>query len=316
VTGQLWFQNRRHQQISQKSHNSAVPVPGTFDRMALLCVATTRRRCRNQRRSWALTIALLVWPVSAMAQPESASPERQQSSPASELPAAETSSVDAPLQEPSSCGDQTKDEQEQKSGEQKKGTSDDRLFWALPNFLTVENGRDLPPLTTKQKFDVTFRSGFDEVEYGWYAILAGISQAENHEPSYAPGVRGYAERYALSFADGTIENYMVNAIFASTLHQDPRYYQLGKGSVWHRTGYSVSRIFVTRSDAGRRQFNFSEILGSAAAAGLYASYHPASDRTVAYTLTSWWSQVSYDTISIVLKEFWPDIRRKFARGSK
>jgi hypothetical protein len=245
-----------------------------------------------------------------MAQQESASPER------SSLPACESPSIDAPLQEPPSCADQTKGEQEEKNSEQKNGTSDDRLFWALPNFLTVENGHNLPPLTTKQKFDVTSRSGFDEIEYAWYAILAGFSQAGNHEPSYAPGLGGYAERYALSFADGTIENYMVNAVFASTLHQDPRYYQLGKGSILGRTGYSVSRIFVTRSDAGRSQFNFSEILGSAAAAGLYASYHPASDRTVAYTLTSWWSQVGYDTIAIVLKEFWPDIRRKFSRDSK
>ena len=52
------------------------------------------------------------------------------------------------------------------------------------------------------------------------------------------------------------------------------------------------------------------ILGSATAAGVYNAYHSASDRTVASTLTSWGSQVTYDAISIMLKEFWPDIRRK------
>ena len=179
----------------------------------------------------------------------------------------------------------------------------------------MENGHNLPPLATRQKFDVTTRSGFDGSEYGWYAVLAEISQAEKAEPSYGGGLTGYAKRYGLAFADGAIENYMVNAIYPSMLHQDPRYYRLGKGSVWSRTGYSVSRIFVTRSDAGRSQFNFSEILGSATAAGLYNAYHPASDRTVASTLASWWSQVTYDTISIMVKEFWPDIRRKFSRHS-
>jgi hypothetical protein len=41
------------------------------------------------------------------------------------------------------------------------GTSNDRLFFALPNFLTVENGQILPPLTTKQKYDVVVRTAFD-----------------------------------------------------------------------------------------------------------------------------------------------------------
>jgi hypothetical protein len=251
-----------------------------------------------------------------MAEPAMAQEEATHQSP---LPA--TGPVDASVQQPPSPGAQTKvdqdakDEQDAESGEQKRGTSDDRLFWALPNFLTVENGRNRPALATRQKFDVTTRSGFDESEYGWYSVLAGISQVENAEPSYGGGLTGYAKRYGLAFADGAIENYMVNAIYPSMVHQDPRYYRLGKGSVWRRAGYSVSRIFVTRSDAGRSQFNFSEILGSATAAGLYNAYHPASDRTAGYTFTSWGSQVTYDTISIVLKEFWPDIRRKFSRGS-
>jgi hypothetical protein len=31
-----------------------------------------------------------------------------------------------------------------------------------------------------------------------------------------------------------------------------------KGSFWHRTCYSISRIVVTRTDSGHDQFNFSE----------------------------------------------------------
>jgi hypothetical protein len=321
----------RPSKISQKSHNWPVLVPGTFDNVPLSACAfqqvrAPHTRTRMMKRTWrnhglplaiALATSLMTPPI--MAQQESAL--RQEPS-----PALEAQSRDAPTQPPPSGGDgdrdkssgsdQTKEEQEKESGERKSGTSDDRLFWALPNFLTVENGRNLPPMTARQKFDVTSRSAFDLVEYGWYGALAALSQAENSEPSYGRGVTGYAKRYGLAFADGTIENYMVNAVFASTLHQDPRYYQLGKGSILGRTGYSVSRIFVTRSDTGQKQFNFSEILGSAAAAGLYRAYHPASDRTTSYTLTSWWSQVGYDTISIVLKEFWPDLRRKFGKGSK
>jgi hypothetical protein len=147
-------------------------------------------------------------------------------------------------------------------------------------------------------------------EFPWYAFIAGLRQAGHADPSYGGGASGYAKRYGLTFVDGTIENFMVSAVAASAFHLDPRYYQLGKGSAWHRAAYSVSRIVVTRSDAGHARFNAAEILGSAAAAGLFTAYHPAEDRTGQAVLTGWGSQVGYDTLAIILKEFWPDIRRK------
>jgi hypothetical protein len=41
-----------------------------------------------------------------------------------------------------------------------------------------------------------------------------------------------------------------------------------------------------------------------------------SDRTLANTANVWGSQVAFDTITIVIKEFWPDIHRKLAGKSK
>ena len=68
---------------------------------------------------------------------------------------------------------------------------------------------------------------------------------------------------------------------------------------------------MTRSDSGRKQFNFSEILGSALAAGISTySYRPAQDRTLRNAADVWRSQVAFHTLTIVMKEFWPDLRRK------
>jgi hypothetical protein len=113
---------------------------------------------------------------------------------------------------------------------------------------------------------------------------------------------------------GTIENFLTGAILPSLLHQDRRYFQSGQGGFWRRTGYSVSRIFVTRTDSGGHQFNYSEILGSAISSGISTySYHPKGDRTLPNTVSVWGTQVGYDTITIVVKEFWPDIRRKLSK---
>src|SRR5271156_132604 len=192
-----------------------------------------------------------------------------------------------------------------------QGTKD-RLFFALPNFLSLENSAHVPPMTVKQKFQVSVRSSFDYVQYPWYGLLAGISQARDSEPGYGQGAEGYAKRYASQFADGTIENFMVNAVVPSLLRTDPRYYQMGRGSVLKRTGYALSRLVVTRTDSGHNTFNVGEIGGSFAAAAISTySYHPEADRTLSNTATVWGAQVGYDAIRIVLNEFWPDLRRKF-----
>src|SRR4029077_17323752 len=114
--------------------------------------------------------------------------------------------------------DKSKEDQDQNSQKESTGTSKDRLFFALPNFLTLET-RQVSPLTTGQKFKAVTRSAFDYVEYPWYAFLAGISQAEHSEPGYGQGAAGYGKRYGAAFADGTMESFMTGAILPSLLRQ-------------------------------------------------------------------------------------------------
>jgi len=213
------------------------------------------------------------------------------------------------------------------------GTSNDRLFFTLPNFLTLENSGKVPPLTSKQKFAVVVRGSFDYVQYPWYAFLSGISQAENSEPGYGQGWEGYGKRFGAALADGTIENFMTGAILPSVLHQDPRYFQSGHGSFTHRTFYALSRNLITRVDSGKNEFNYSEVVGGAMSAAISTySYHPKgkyvttttpgvlryiqSDRTLTNTAKVWATQYGYDSLTLVVKEFWPDIRRKIRKTPK
>jgi hypothetical protein len=265
----------------------------------------------------AISFTTLIIALPARAQQpaqEVAHPEGQQQPAAPSSSRQQAPPANPPASATSRPGGQDKD-QKAGTGEEQSGTSKDRLFFALPNFLTVENANQIPPLTAKQKFKVVAQGSFDYVEFGWYAALSGISQAENSEPGYGQGAEGYGKRYGAAFADGTIENFMTQAILPSLLREDPRFYQMGKGGFWHRAGYAVSRIFVTRTDSAHPQFNYSEIFGSALAAGISTySYHPGADRTVNNSLKVWGTQVSYDALTLVVKEFWPDIRR--AMGKK
>jgi len=203
------------------------------------------------------------------------------------------------------------------SAEQAKpanGISKDRIFYTLPNFLTLENADKAPPLSVGEKFKVTAQASFDPVTFVWHGLQAAISQANNSESGYGQGAEGYAKRYAQNFADGTIENFTTQAIFPSLLHQDPRYFQSGQGGVKHRILYAVGRIFVTRTDSGLAQLNYSEFLGSSTAAVISTySYHPKEDRDLSTAASVWGSEVGFDTLNNLIKEFWPDIRRKLHR---
>jgi hypothetical protein len=243
--------------------------------------------------------------VNVMAQ-ESPKPEQPATAPAQTQPVDSSAPKPAPATGQSNTASQNNDTA--------KGTSNDRLFFALPNFLTLENSAHVPPLTAGQKFKVVARSSFDPVQFVWYGFLSGISQAQNSEPGFGQGAAGYGKRYGAALADGTIENFMTSAVMASLFRQDPRFYQAGEGGFVHRATYALSRIVITRSDSGHQQFNASEILGSAMAAGISTySYHPREDRNIGNTASVWGSMIGYDTLTIVVKEFWPDIRRKLQK---
>lgn len=103
---------------------------------------------------------------------------------------------------------------------------------------------------------------------------------------------------------------MTTSLFPTLLRQDPRYFQLGQGSKRHRAVYSVSRILFARADHGALQFNYSEVVGNAVAAGISNLYHPANQRTLGNPLNVWGTDMLLNTLCNVAKEFWPDIRRK------
>jgi hypothetical protein len=250
------------------------------------------------RNRWAVTFALGAMVIGTLL---SAFPSLAQLQPP---PPADTSSQRQPKPEAKSGDNKDAAIQE------KKSPKNDRLFFLLPNYLTVENGKQIPPLTTGQKFKLVALGAFDPVEFPYVGVLAAIDQAENTDPSFRQGFVGYAKRYGAAYADTAIENFMVGGVFPSLLHQDPRYYQSGNGGFFHRTGHAALRVLITRSDSGKKQFNYSELAGSALAAALSNTYHPPHDRTALNSANIWMTQIWGDAVSYELKEFWPDIRRK------
>jgi hypothetical protein len=229
------------------------------------------------------------------------------------LPAAAQQSQPQPAQQVPSPEASHQSDPQQTAGENDEGRKSTRMFGVMPNNMTIEGAKKITPISSREKFKLVAESAFDPYEFGVVGILAGIGQATNDTPQWGQGARGYGIRYGTDFGDQVIGNFMVGAILPTVFRQDPRYFQSGKGSFWHRAGYALSRIVVTRGDSGAKQFNVSEIAGNGIAAVVSNSYHPTTERTLPETGQTWATQIGVDAIGYELKEFWPDIRRKLFR---
>lgn len=218
------------------------------------------------------------------------------------------------LQTPQSQPAPTRDDTDKQVGksklEKETGTVNDRIFEVMPNYGTVETAKALPPLTAGEKYRLATAGAFDYFAFPFNGVLAALDQANNSPKSWGQGWGAYGKRYGASFADNGIGTYMTVAVFPSILHEDPRYYQMAKGSFSHRAYHAVNRLFVTRTDSGNARFNYSEVVGNAAAAALSNVYHAPEDRTVGRNIGTLGMLIMWDGLSNELKEFWPDIRRK------
>ena len=188
--------------------------------------------------------------------------------------------------------------------------SKNHIFWIIPNYRSDANSGPIKALTPAEKMKVSLDDSFDPAAFLVAGIFAGISMAERQYPPFGAGAQGFGKYYGGAFADQAIGNIMTEGLFPVALHQDPRYFVKGTGGFWKRTGYAISREFVTRGDDGGSQFNTSELAGNAVAAGISNFYYPASDRSFANTADKWGQQIALDTFFNVTKEFWPDVRKK------
>lgn len=200
--------------------------------------------------------------------------------------------------------------QHKQNDQNKPEPEDNRIFWIIPNYRSSPSLHPYKPLTAKQKFMIGVKDSFDPGTVVLAGFFAGEAQLSNSTPSFGQGMAGYARYLGTAYADFTIGNFMTEATYPAMLHQDPRYFRRAKGGAWSRLGYAAAQALWTHNDSGRRQFNFSEVAGNATAVAIANAYYP-DNRNAADAATKLGVQIGVDMGSNILKEFWPDINRKF-----
>jgi hypothetical protein len=185
-----------------------------------------------------------------------------------------------------------------------------RVLGIVPNFSSVSADTKLPPQTPKQKLTLAAKNSFDYSSFLLAGVQAGISMNGNSYPEFHQGAAGYARYYWHTLADTADENFMVGGLAPILFHQDNRFYTLGHGGFRKRTFYAVTRVLITRQDDGSKMFNFSEVVGSGAAAGLSTVYYPKQYQTWTKVGQKWLTSDLIDCFNFFWKEYWPDVNQR------
>jgi hypothetical protein len=200
--------------------------------------------------------------------------------------------------------------QDQPTAPGQPGQPDKRILGVLPNYRTARSSAEYVPLTTRQKLYIGMKDSTDYPIYFIAGAFAALNQMNDNNPSFGQGMEGYGKRYAASFADQAIGNMLAESLVPAALHEDPRYFQLLSGSTRHRAFYALTRVFVTKTDSGGSRINTSELLGNGIAVGISNLYYK-DNRDAGDNAEKWGTQIATDMFSNVLKEFWPDIKRRY-----
>jgi hypothetical protein len=186
--------------------------------------------------------------------------------------------------------------------EQIRAQEKQRVLAFIPNFY-VSYVADAVPLTSKQKFQLAWKTMIDPVTIALIGAAAGVQQAQNDFGEYGQGAQGYAKRFGAAYADNATGTFIGGAILPSLLKQDPRYFYKGTGSTKSRIFYAITRSVICRGDNQQWQPNYSGILGSLASGSISNLYRPEKDRGTALVFEDVLVNIGENAVVNLFQEF-------------
>jgi len=185
-----------------------------------------------------------------------------------------------------------------------------RILGIIPNFQTKnDQPAEYEPMSAKEKYVLAWHQSVDISAHFGNAFQASLQQASNGQPHYGQGWGSYAQRFGAAEADQATSAFFIFGLLPHVLHDDPRYFRQGRGSVWYRIRYAATRTVITRRDSGDPTFNTPQVLGQLLQQSISTSYYPQQDRSASAVFQNWGVNLAYNSAYNVLKEFYPDFLR-------
>jgi hypothetical protein len=171
---------------------------------------------------------------------------------------------------------------------------------------------DAVSMTSGQKMRLAFRSSIDPVTFIGGLMGAGFKELKDEDTGFGWGPEGFGKRAGAAYLDAFDGTMIGNGILPSILHQDPRFFRMGHGSIKRRLLYSAATSFICKHDnTGKWEPNYSNVAGNIVSGAISNLYYPSSNSGIGQTFGNGMLVTAEGTIAAVFDEFWPDLSRRF-----
>ncbi len=112
------------------------------------------------------------------------------------------------------------------------------------------------PLTSGDKWRLVGVESIGGFTFTTAILAAGFEQVINGDPKYGTDSGAFGERLGAAYVRQTSQAFFTEAVGDTLLHDDPRYYAMGRNHRFlRRVIYGATRVVSTRSDDGEQRFN-------------------------------------------------------------
>ncbi len=177
--------------------------------------------------------------------------------------------------------------------------------------VTINKGVKVQPFSKTDKVHYAALLELDPTAIFTAAYSAGYEQLRDVDPHFGTDSAAFGERFgAAAFRQG-VNRIFGDGIFPAVTGEDPRYYRVADGSLWHRSSQAAVQTLVRHRDDGTIGINYSGLAGHALAEGLPITFYPQRSAKATVVLGSFGTALLADAGLKLFREFLPDL---FAAG--
>ena len=184
---------------------------------------------------------------------------------------------------------------------------------SVPSIPGQAQSAEFTPQTRSERFTDYVKGTFGPRSLVVAAAHAGLDQALDRPKEWDSSIAGFGDRLGNAYAKHIIRQ-TVQFGAATALHEDDRYLASHQTGVWNRTKYAITSTFLARRDNGDRCFALARMSGAASAAFISRAWQPASTSGMGSAASSFGFTIAGDLGTNIVKEFWPDLKRRFRRN--
>ena len=178
---------------------------------------------------------------------------------------------------------------------------------AAPSDKYIAPDERVPLLSASNKVLLGMKDAVSPFSITGWILSAGYSHVTNGSPNYGTNADAFGQRFGASVVRDITEGVFSDSIMAGVLHEDPRYYKLGRGhSFVRRVVYAGTRPLIGRTDGGRTIPNFALLTGTLGGAALTNVYYPQVNRGFTETAATFGTSLGGDALGFVVSEFLSD----------